>query len=226
MIPLKQTKTICRHLVLLLIIISILIVIASGAETTTQSKTTKSSDFRNGMGWPVSSTLSVSSSTSTQSTGGSGQSTGTSDSYGGIITENQGYLQKGQLSQNLIRFDTNGQVQVQVEEGVTFNVYGKKGDIWPNSSSYKTDYVQKMPITSLKPAVMNVTPGIWIFTIDAPNQGGEFYLSATQSGTQNSQGNQQTVSQSFESSSLESASSRGPFSIITSKSESHNETTG
>lgn len=66
-----------------------------------------------------------------------------------------------------------------------------------------------MEVTSQKPALMNTTPGTWIFTIEAPQEGGEYFLSATQNGQQN---NQQSVTQSTEFS-IESVSLREQFPL-------------
>lgn len=207
-------KTFSRHLVLFLIIISILTLFVNGAGTMTESKTVKSSDFMNGYYSPASSILSVSSSTSTQSFGEPAPSAGSSGSYGGIITESRMSLAKGQHSQHLIRFYENGQVLVKAQEGVTFNVYSIKGDTWQNSDSYKTDYTQKMKASSQNPAVMNTTPGTWIFTIDAPQEGGEYFMSAIQDAQSTSQSGQQRVTQSSDFS-LQSASMREKFPLIT-----------
>jgi len=126
------------------------------------------------------STNSSSTSTQDQSSTVSGQTPGTKDIYGGIITENRVHLAKEEYSQHLIRFDNYGQVTVQAQEGATFNLYSKKGESWPTLSTFKTDYDQTVKVTDKEPGVMNVGPGIWVFTIDSPDQGGLYSLSASQ----------------------------------------------
>jgi len=202
MISMNHKITFSRNVVFFLIIISTLILSASGAVTSSKSSSMTSSSFWDGntdgvwdgVSLPIRSDLSISSSTTTQDqpSSGSGQSTSVNDPYGGILSESRLYLDKGQHSQHLIRFNNYGQIQVQAQEGATFDLYSKKGGSWPNSSTFKTNYDQTMKVTSLNPAVMKVGPGIWVFTIDSPDQGGAYSLAAFQ----NADENQQTVSQS------------------------------
>ncbi|MFH0967083.1 MAG: hypothetical protein V1862_05320 [Methanobacteriota archaeon] len=203
-------------MIVFLIIFSTLVLSASGAVTSSKSSSYTSSNFWDGITdgyWdgvslPIQSSLSISSSTTTtdQPSAGSGQSTPVNDPYGGIISESRLYLDKGQHAQHLIRFYNYGQVQVIAQEGSTFDLYSKKGVAWPNTSTFKTNYDQTMKVTSLTPTVMKVGPGIWVFTIDSPDQGGAYSLAAFQ----NADENQQTVSQSSDIA-LQSVTYAEPF---------------
>ncbi|HWQ66305.1 MAG TPA: hypothetical protein VN372_05480 [Methanospirillum sp.] len=203
----KQIISYSGHLFFFLILFSVLILTTAGAETSTQYEYSTGSDFLDNITSPVSSVLSISSSTTThsQSSSATTQSPGSDDPYGGIITENRLFLATGQHSQHLIRFDEYGQIQVQAQKGATFDLYSRKGATYPTADTFRTDYSQKVLVTSNEPVVLDVGPGIWVFTIDAPDQGGVFYLTAIQ----NSRNRPQTVSQST-SVSLQSVSLAEP----------------
>lgn len=183
-----------------MIILITLILIAYAMVTGAQADNVSRSESTDVSSQSAGSALSISSSTQTQSSGGSDQSEDVKDPYNGLITENRLYLAREEHSQHLIRFYNYGQVQALAQTGTTFELYSKKGGIWPNSSTFRNDYDQKMNITDAKPIVMNVSPGIWVFTVDSPDQEGAFSLGAFQNTNintaQNAVENQQTSSQS------------------------------
>lgn len=194
----KKKQSIRKNRVLSIILISTLILCAytlvssAQADSMSSSKSFDSSfeSAQSGL------TISSSSSTQTQSSDGSSQSSNVKDTYNGLITENRLYLSKGEHSQHLIRFNNYGQVQALAQKGLSFDLFGKKGGIWPNSSTFKNDYDQKLKITGNDPVVMNVSPGIWVFTIDSPDQEGAFSMGAFQNADTNGEEKTQTSTQS------------------------------
>jgi hypothetical protein len=188
----KQNKKTGKNYITYLIIISSLVVFACIMVTSAQADSMSSSKSVESFFESAGSALSISSSSSTQtqSSGSSSQSPGVKDPYNGLITENRLFLAIGQHSQHLIRFDNYGQVQALAQTGTTFDLYGKKGGIWPNSSTFKNDYDQKIKITDQEPVVMNVSPGIWVFTIYSQDHEGSLSMGAFQNPDDNSGANE------------------------------------
>ena len=201
----KEDMPCIRYFGFFLIVLSILIVSVTSVETSSQSSSTTYSGFLDGIHWPVSSTLSISSSTQTQSSPVVGQAGGAYQ-FEGIIAESRNFLAKGGYNQQLIRFANYGQIMIEGDEGTDFTLYTKKGTVWPDSNTFRTDFDQTVKVPSKKSAVLNVGPGPWIFTIEAPNVGGVYYLIAWQNATTD----QQTITRSSEMS-YESATLAAPL---------------
>lgn len=100
-----------------------------------------------------------------------------------VLTETRASVQRNQSAVQMITFKNEGTLKAVCLTGNGFELYSLMSDKFPNNSTLRSDYGKSSMVTTSSPVSLDISAGIWFFTIFPIGDGCSYDITATLKGS-------------------------------------------